>query len=145
MATRTKPSSPVRAKKLHRVVVGPTGVFTIETKSYGGRVEIRRRLLGVTVRGNGRDLSGVVATTPSRTGFPGAHVRRAVRRRSRHPVVVVHRGELTVGWFAAPVVDGVRWCTGRSLRVCSGEGRRRCRLTQCAGSPRCSTSTSRLR
>jgi hypothetical protein len=105
-------------ENLDHVVVGPTGAFTIETKNYGGRVEIRRRLLGgLTVRRKGHDLAGVGAQA-QRQAEAVARV-LAMDEKYREipvtPLVVVHRAELTVGWFAKPVIDGVRWCTGGTL------------------------------
>src|SRR4051812_25654351 len=47
---------------IDHVVVGPSGVFTVETKNVAGRVRLRRGLFSSspTVRYNGRGLDGAV-------------------------------------------------------------------------------------
>src|SRR5205085_1527607 len=47
---------------IDHVVVGPTGVLTIETKNYGGNINPRRLLFARETRAthNGRRLDGVV-------------------------------------------------------------------------------------
>lgn len=93
---------------IDHVVVGPTGVFTIETKNYAKGITIR----GGKARSNGRVLDSVVEqakrqaeVVSERLGTPAT------------PVVCVHGGGLRVeGWFQKPTVGGVRFCSGRRLR-----------------------------
>jgi hypothetical protein len=100
---------------IDHVVIGPTGVFTIETKNYSGTVALTRRLFpwSVVARHRGRTLDGVVrqaqiqaAAVTTRVGSTDAVVT---------PVVVIQRADLTVGWFATPWTDDVRWCAGARL------------------------------
>jgi hypothetical protein len=90
---------------IDHVVVGPTGVFTVETKSYQGGV----RIAGSRVTSGGRRRDGIVeqaagqaAAISERIGLPVA------------PIVVVHGG-VEVGWFSSPVVGGVRFCSPQRL------------------------------
>lgn len=90
------------------VVVGPAGVFTVETKNYANGVVIKD---GVA-RSSGRDLRKVVDQANRQlrvmADLTGAPVT---------PLVVVHGKGLTVeGWFQKPTIDGVRFCSGARLR-----------------------------
>jgi hypothetical protein len=98
---------------IDHVVVGPTGVFTIETKSYQGGVTIK----GGKVRSSGRDRSAVVDQATAQAVAIAERTGQEVR-----PIVVVHGG-VEVGWFGSPVVGGVRFCSpGRLLtRIASGD------------------------
>jgi hypothetical protein len=92
---------------IDHLVIGPTGVFTIETKNYSAPVVIRR---GV-VRSGRRLLDGVldqaVGQAEAVTSTLGVEVR---------PVVCVHGGGLRLeGFFQRPVVRGVRFCSGGRL------------------------------
>lgn len=88
------------------VVIGPTGVFTIETKRYKNGVSIQRG----HVRASGRDRSGIVEQANRQAQAMGGAFGVPAR-----PVVVVHGG-VTLGWFTSPVVDGVRFCSPGKLR-----------------------------
>jgi hypothetical protein len=97
---------------IDHIVVGPTGVFTIETKNYGGVVYFRRRLIPwrVTASCNGRDLAHVV----EQAHWQAASIASLLAETSLcvAPVVVVQRAELTSGWFARRTTEGVHWCRG---------------------------------
>ncbi len=98
---------------IDHVVIGPTGVFTVETKSYAGRVVIER----TTVKHNGRRRDKIV---PQALGQAAA-VRAVLGDELRTlgvdilPVVCVHRATIRTGWFQKPVIEGVRFCSGRGL------------------------------
>ncbi len=92
---------------IDHVVVGPPGVFTIETKNYANGVVIR----GGVARSNGRRLDKVVAQADRQV-----RVVSAVTGATVIPIVVVHGKGVTVeGWFQRPVIDGVRFCSDRRL------------------------------
>lgn len=98
------PSSPAN---IDHVVIGPTGVFTLETKNYSSGVKIRR---GVA-RHAGRSMDSVVAQANRQ-----AEAMRAVLGSGVRAIVCVHGGDVDVeGWFSKPVVDGVWFCSGRGL------------------------------
>lgn len=100
---------------IDHVVIGPTGVFTVETKSYTGRVVIER----TTVKHNGRRRDKIV---PQALGQAAAV--HAVLGVDVVPIVCVHRAQISTGWFRKPVIDGVVFCSGRGLRkVLSGRPR----------------------
>ncbi len=92
---------------IDHVVIGPTGVFTVETKNYKNGVKIK----GGRVYGSGRSLSGVVGQARRQAAAMAAKTGATVT-----PIVCVHGGGVTVeGLFQKPVVDGVRFCSGRRL------------------------------
>ncbi|HSL57255.1 MAG TPA: nuclease-related domain-containing protein, partial [Acidimicrobiales bacterium] len=92
---------------LDHVVVGPTGVFTVETKHYGANVDIQR---GVA-RSRGRSLDGVVRQAERQATAVTAIVGVEVT-----PLVVVHGAQVSVSpKRATPVVDGVMFCSTRRL------------------------------
>lgn len=92
---------------IDHVVTGPTGVFTVETKNYKDGVTITNG----RVFGAGRSLDHVVqqarrqaAVVAEKTGTPVM------------PIVCVHGGGVKVkGRLQQPIVDGVRFCSGRQL------------------------------
>lgn len=98
-------SIPGSRANIDHVVIGPTGLFTIETKSYRGGVTINRG----TVRSGGRRREGVAAQAAGQARVVAARTGRPVRS-----LVVVHGG-VDVGWFSTPVVDGVRFCSPKRL------------------------------
>jgi hypothetical protein len=113
---------PSTRANIDHVVIGPTGIHTLETKNYGGKVTLRFPLLfgAPLVTHNGRRLDGVIAQAQSQASV----VARALDGESAadsmrvKPVVVVHRASLSTSWFRRPVVEGVEWCTGdRLVRV----------------------------
>ena len=92
---------------IDHVVIGPTGVFSVETKNYKNGVKIK----GGRVYGSGRNLSGVVDQARRQASAVSAKTGATVT-----PIVCVHGGAVTVeGLFQKPVVDGVRFCSGRRL------------------------------
>lgn len=101
---------------IDHVVVGPTGVFTIETKNYAKGVTIR----GGKARSGGRVLDSVVAqakrqakVVTERLGTPAT------------PIVCVHgEGVRVEGWFQKPTVGGVRFCSGRRVASVVSKGPR---------------------
>ncbi len=108
-------SMPGSRANIDHVVVGPTGVFTVETKAYRGGVKITGGR--VTVAGRRRD--GIAAQAAKQAEAVAARIGRAVE-----PVVVVHGG-VERGWFTSPVIDGVRFCAPKRLveEIRAGKGR----------------------
>jgi hypothetical protein len=92
---------------IDHVVIGPTGVFTVETKNYSSDVTIRRG----TVRRAGRCMDPVLAQANGQA----AAVRRVLGCEVR-AVVCIQGAGVAVGWFSKPVVGGVRFCSGPRLR-----------------------------
>lgn len=105
-------SMPGSRANIDHVVVGPTGVFTIETKNYRGGVRIAggRLIVGGRRRDGITEQAGRQARVISDlTGVPA------------RALVVVHGG-VSIGWFASPVVDGVQICTpSRLLKILKGD------------------------
>jgi len=92
---------------IDHVVVGPTGVLTVETKNYRNVVQIKRG----RVYGSGRNLDPVVRQARRQAAAVAKRTGATVT-----PIVCVHGGGVAVdGWFQKPLVDGVRFCSGRSL------------------------------
>ena len=91
---------------IDHVVVGPTGVFTVETKNYKNGVKIKRG----RVYSSGRKLPGVVDQARRQASAVAAKTGATVT-----PIVCVHGGVTVEGMFQKPVVDGVRFCCGRRL------------------------------
>ena len=107
---------------IDHVVIGPTGVLTIETKNYGGKVKLSRPLFAreTTATHNGRRLDGVVDQALHEAEVVASIVRSAFTARAIavQPVVAVDRAAVEVGWFVRPVTRGVRWCSaGQVVRV----------------------------
>ncbi len=92
---------------IDHVVIGPTGVFTVETKNYSSDVTIRSG----TARRAGRSMDPVLAQANGQASA----LRRVLRCEVRAVVCVQGAGVALQGWFAKPVVDGVRFCSGRRL------------------------------
>lgn len=97
---------------IDHVVIGPTGVFNVETKNYKNGVTIR----GGVPRSNGRRLDKVVDQAQRQSNALNALTQATVT-----PIVCVHGG-VEVGWFQKPTVDGVRFCSGKRLRKVLVEG-----------------------
>ena len=92
---------------IDHVVVGPTGVFTVETKNYSSGVRLHRGVAGHA----GRTMDHVVQQANGQAEAVGIVLDRSVRA-----IVCVHGGAVGVeGWFAKPIVDGVPCCSGRRL------------------------------
>jgi hypothetical protein len=98
------------------IVVGPTGVFTVETKRFAGRVTLRGRLgsgLGrLRPRHNGKPIDHVVDQAHHQAD---ALDRTLGHGRTVTPLVVIHNAELTQPRFRRPITDGVRWCSADDL------------------------------
>lgn len=93
---------------IDHLVIGPTGVFTIETKHRKAKVVVGRR--GVVSAG--RSMHPAVAQAKRQAMAVEAALGVTAR-----PVVAVQGGGLELdGWRTKPIVDGVRFCTGRRLR-----------------------------
>jgi len=92
---------------IDHVVVGPTGVFTVETKNYKSGIQIKRG----RAYGAGRRLDHVVQQAKRQATTVAASTGSDVT-----PIVCVHGGGVRVeGWLQKPIVDGVRFCSGRRL------------------------------
>jgi hypothetical protein len=92
---------------IDHLVIGPTGVFTVETKHRKATVVVGRR--GVTCAG--RTMRPAVDQARRQATAVSTALGVAVR-----PVVAIQGGRLEVrGWRTRPIVDGVRFCTGRQL------------------------------
>jgi len=92
---------------IDHLVVGTTGVFTVETKHYSSDVVIRRGM----ARHAGRSMDQVVEQANQQ-----AEVVRSVLGCGVRAVVCVQGARVIVeGWFSKPVVDGVLFCSGNRL------------------------------
>ncbi len=92
---------------IDHVVVGPTGVYTIETKNYAKGITIRNG----KARSNGRALDSVVAQAKRQADVISGRLGAPAT-----PIVCVHGGGLRIeGWFQKPTIEGVRFCSGRQL------------------------------
>lgn len=101
---------------IDHLVIGPTGVFSIETRTYSCGVVIDRGRALV----NGRSLEGLVAQVSHTAASLGRVARCPVT-----PVICAYGGVRVDAFLASPVVDGVRFCdeahlvrtitTGRSV------------------------------
>jgi hypothetical protein len=99
---------------IDHLVIGPTGVFTVETKHRKAKVVVGRK--GVTCAG--RTMRPAVDQA-TRQALAVSTALGVVAR----PVIAIQGGGLEVrGWRARPIVDGVRFCTGRQLSKVLSEG-----------------------
>lgn len=97
---------------IDHVVVGPTGVFTVETKNYKNAVTIK----GGRAYSAGRTLDRVVQQ--ARRQAAAVHERTGA---TVTPIVCVHGAGVRLdGLFQKPVVQGVRFCSGGRLRKTIG-------------------------
>jgi len=93
---------------IDHVVVGPTGVFTVETKNYKNAVTIK----GGRAYSAGRRLDGVVQQALRQATAVADRTGATVT-----PIVCVHGAGVRLdGWFQKPAVGGVRFCSGGRLR-----------------------------
>lgn len=93
---------------IDHVVVGPTGVFTVETKNYRNVVTIK----GGRAYSAGRRLDGVVQQARRQAAAVADRTGATVT-----PIVCVHGAGVRLdGLFQKPVVEGVRFCSGGRLR-----------------------------
>lgn len=91
---------------IDHLVIGPTGVFTVETKSYAKAVQIK----GKRATTGGRSMDAAIAQAHRQAETMGAVLGREVR-----PVICVQDGPLELGWRSRPTVAGVRFTTGKRL------------------------------
>lgn len=105
---------------LDHVVIGPTGVWAVETKSLRGKVDIRGDSLRIGGRSQDRIIDQVYRQATSiqialetEPGSVGILVT---------PVICLHRGELP---FFTKTVRGVRLASGRQLVRLLRDGERR--------------------
>lgn len=91
---------------IDHLVIGPTGVFTVETKNYASVVEVR---WGSATRA-GRSMTKVVHQARGQAEAVSGVLGRPVR-----PIVCVHGQGVRTGLFSRPVVNGVHFCSGRCL------------------------------
>jgi hypothetical protein len=91
---------------IDHLVIGPTGIFTVETKNYSSEIVIGRK----TVQRAGRSMDTVVAQAIGQAAAVRALLDRPVR-----PLVCIQTGTVSRSWFTKPTVRGVRFCTGRHL------------------------------
>lgn len=92
---------------IDHVVVGPTGVVTVETKNYSHPVTIR----GGSARSGRTPLAKVVDQALRQASVVSSHL-------GGHPVtplVAIQGTSIDVGWFGKPVVGGVRFTSNRRL------------------------------
>lgn len=93
--------------KIDHVVVGPAGVFTIESRNYLDQIVIANG----RAKAGGHPLDWVVAQA-NRQRKAITHVTGA----PAVPIIAVHGKGMTVkGWFQEPILDGVRFCPGSRL------------------------------
>lgn len=108
---------------IDHVVIGPTGVYIVETKHYSGRVVISRgavlyngRSMDRAVDQSWREAAAVEAALGERLRDLGVRVR---------PIVCIQGADLELeGWRVKPIVRGARFCSGRRLRHVISEGDR---------------------
>lgn len=98
---------PGSRENIDHLVIGPTGVFTIETKHYSSDITIRHG----AARCAGRNMDKVVAQANRQ-----ANAIRTIVDTPVHAVVCLQGASVHVaGLFGKPVVDGVRFSTGGRL------------------------------
>lgn len=91
---------------IDHVVIGPTGVFTVETKNYASAVEVRWG----SARSAGRSLERVVEQARGQAKVASATLGRPVR-----PIVCVQGAGVASGPLSKGVAGGVSFCSGRRL------------------------------
>ena len=95
---------PGRRENIDHVVVGPPGVFTIETKNYDGKLRVRHGEVWVA----GRRKTEILAQARRQA----AAVMAIVSPTPVSPLICIHRADL--GWFKVEV-DGVRIVTPQEM------------------------------
>jgi hypothetical protein len=102
-------------ENIDHLVIGPTGVFTIETKHYSSDVTIRHG----AARCAGRNMDKVVAQASRQ-----ADAIRTVVATPVHAVVCLQGASVVAGLFGKPVVHGVRFSNGARLAKLLTDGAR---------------------
>jgi len=95
---------PGRRENIDHVVVGPSGVFTIETKNYEGKLRVRHGEVWIA----GRRKTEIL----SQARRQAAAVMAIVSPSPVTPLICIHRADL--GWFKVEV-DGVRIVTPHEM------------------------------
>lgn len=106
---------------IDHVVLGPTGVYVVETKHYTGRVIIN----GDTVKYNGRSLESAVDEVWREAAAVEGALRQELGSRGVRvlPIICIQGATIEIqGWRSSAVVRGVRFCSGRRLREAVTEG-----------------------
>jgi hypothetical protein len=98
---------------IDHLVIGPTGVFTVETKSYAKGVQIK----GKRATTGGRSMDAAIAQAHRQAETMAGVLGHEVR-----PVICVQDGPLELGWLSRPTVAGVRFTTGKRLARVLAEG-----------------------
>jgi hypothetical protein len=88
--------------------VGPTGVFSIETKVYRGRLKLKRSSVKLNGRWHDDIVYQALRQWKAVDGVVGDRVPVV-------PIVCVHGATLRKRRFRKPVVDGVLFCSGARL------------------------------
>jgi hypothetical protein len=98
---------------IDHVLIGPPGVFVIETKNYKGRGKVERNRLLINGRDRKKDLDEVWREAAAiQTLFAAELARLALDAK---PVICIHNTQLEGGWFREPEIDGVRIGSPRKL------------------------------
>lgn len=82
-----------RFANVDHVVIGPPGVFVIDTKNWTGRIEVRDQVL----RQNGRGREAAVAGV-AEAAIAVGELTQAIDPQSVHPVLCFVRDESLTGW-----------------------------------------------
>jgi hypothetical protein len=101
---------PGRRSNVDHVLVGPSGVYVIESKNYSGAIKITSRAVTLNGRRRDRDIKEVLreaeVVETALAGRPEAEVM---------PVLSLHAGEVSGSLFSEPTVRGVRVGSSRKL------------------------------
>lgn len=97
---------PRSSANIDHVVIGPTGVITVETKHYSHDVVIR----GGKARTGTWPLDKVVAQATGQAETVARLLDIPVT-----PLVAIQRANIDVGWFGKPMVGGIRFTSNRRL------------------------------
>jgi hypothetical protein len=98
---------------IDHVLIGPPGIFVIETKIYKGKGRIERNRLTINGRDKKKDLDEVWRETGAVAGLLGPDLARLgfdVR-----PVICIHEAVLEGRWFGEPEIAGIRLGSPRKL------------------------------
>lgn len=97
---------------IDHIVVGPGGVFTIETKNAGGKVRIRNRV----IRENGRRRDEYIAQACRQVELVRSKLSSEPGSIPVTPLLCYARAEIDVSFFGTNVIDGVRVVSLRRLK-----------------------------
>jgi hypothetical protein len=102
---------PGKRSNVDHILIGPTGVYVIESKNYSGKVRITRRTVTLNGRHRDRDIREVLREAELvETVLAGRPEAVVVR-----PLLWLHAAEVTGSMFSEPVVQGVRIGSSRKL------------------------------